>query len=575
MGQQMEFRVKGGERRGEDSPRRKPLKLDIAEVDQEILRLLIRRHNMLSRMKDRKGRLDPAEEKFLRESWQAAVAKVSRDAALSGHFFTLMQEISFLPRPAKTEADESALKGSDRRQSFNLAPPRQPVNIAMTAPRSSFSTCSWLYLAAAHGAPALLENCLLNDGEIDLLKALNQMGAALNREETGICARSAAPIEAPDKVLHIGDSHFNLYLVLAHYLGRPSRVKLSSDSGLKLANLSFLHPLLLECGARLVHVVPKSSGLPARLEASGILPPGIAFTPNLPPELACALLLAATAWSSPFSLDLTPHPRKENIFARVLPILEAAGAVFKVDGASVSIEPAPLAIPQKPVMPVEPLLAAFLLAFAAPFGGGVKLAGSWPAWPDCDVLWRLMESMGLAASKNPGQISLSTAGSAKINSPGGLDAGLLASLDEEYMPLPIALAACGTLLKQKEAIPTAWPLHADTGNFLHSLALEASENGELAIASTVGEIPAFNAPDSSWAFALSLAAMCRDRNQLVRLGNPGIITALWPGFWSLYNTLPAPAAKVREEKTEKPKNRRRILTNAVAVPPEIKEEDWF
>lgn len=169
----MEFREKSGDATGrrEDAPRRKPLKLDIAEVDQEILRLLIRRHNMLARMRDKKGRLDAAEEKFLRESWQAAVAKVSRDATLSGHFFTMMQGLSFLPRPAKTEADESMLKGSERRQSFNLAPPRQAVNIDLAAPAASFSTCAWLYLAAAHGAQIQLANCLLNDGEVDLLKA--------------------------------------------------------------------------------------------------------------------------------------------------------------------------------------------------------------------------------------------------------------------------------------------------------------------------------------------------------------------------------------------------------------------
>ncbi len=573
----MEFREKSGDATGrrEDAPRRKPLKLDIAEVDQEILRLLIRRHNMLARMRDKKGRLDAAEEKFLRESWQAAVAKVSRDATLSGHFFTMMQGLSFLPRPAKTEADESTLKGSERRQSFNLAPPRQAVNIDLAAPAASFSICAWLYLAAAHGAQIQLANCLLNDGEVDLLKALNQMGASLNREDNSIIARAAAPLEAPDKVIHLGDSFFNLCIVLAHYLGRPSRVKLSGDNALKLADLSFLHPLLLQCGARMAHVVPKSVGLPARLEASGMLPAGIEFSSEYPAELGCALLLAATAWPQPFALNLAPHPQKENILARILPILKAAGAAFVLDGASVNIGPSNLVLPQKPQLPVEPLLGAFLLALAAPLGGSVRLGGTWPDWPESDNLWQLLQAIGLNVEKKDGHLGLSLAKPAQILSPAESGANLTAGLDEDYLPLPIALAACAALRGQNEALPQSWPLHADTGNFLHSLGLGIGGNGVLEVAAQNSETPAFNAPRPGWAVGLALAAMGRRQNQLVRLGNPGIMTALWPGFWSIYNGLPAPAHRAREEKSEKTKIRRRILTNAVAVPPEIREEDWY
>ena len=46
-------------------------------------------------------------------------------------------------------------------------------------------------------------------------------------------------------------------------------------------------------------------------------------------------------------------------------------------------------------------------------------------------------------------------------------------------------------------------------------------------------------------------------------------------IFPIYNGLPAPAHRAREEKSEKTKIRRRILTNAVAVPPEIREEDWY
>ena len=85
-----------------DTRPRRPLREVVGDIDRDILRLLLRRHNLLARMHNSKGFLDPAEEKALRESWEAAVSRVSRDARLSGRFFSLMQEVEFLPRPNRT-----------------------------------------------------------------------------------------------------------------------------------------------------------------------------------------------------------------------------------------------------------------------------------------------------------------------------------------------------------------------------------------------------------------------------------------------------------------------------------------
>lgn len=83
-----------------DARARKPLREVVCEIDRDILRLLLRRNNILVRMRGDKPRLDPTEEKTIRESWEAAVSHISRDARLSGHFFSLMQEVEFQPRPA-------------------------------------------------------------------------------------------------------------------------------------------------------------------------------------------------------------------------------------------------------------------------------------------------------------------------------------------------------------------------------------------------------------------------------------------------------------------------------------------
>ena len=103
-----------------DTRPRRPLREVVGDIDRDILRLLLRRHNLLARMHNSKGFLDPAEEKALRESWEAAVSRVSRDARLSGRFFSLMQEVEFLPRPNISQDREAGEAGQDAGASADL-----------------------------------------------------------------------------------------------------------------------------------------------------------------------------------------------------------------------------------------------------------------------------------------------------------------------------------------------------------------------------------------------------------------------------------------------------------------------
>ena len=122
---------------------RRSLRETVCDIDRDILRMLMRRHNLIKRMYNAKGFLEPAEEKSIRESWEAAVSRVSRDPRLSGRFFTLMQEVEFLPRPGED--------GEAQRPAFNLAPADMPVRLSMPAPRSCRLTRAWATLAACTG----------------------------------------------------------------------------------------------------------------------------------------------------------------------------------------------------------------------------------------------------------------------------------------------------------------------------------------------------------------------------------------------------------------------------------------
>lgn len=554
---------------------RKSLRESVCEIDRDILRLLMRRHNLLRRMYTAKGHLDPAEEKFLREAWEAAASRVSRDPRLSSRLFTLMQEVEFLPRPE----DEPA----DKRPAFNLAPSTAPVALAMRAPLACRDTRAWLYLAAAAGRPLRLEPCLMNDPIVDCVKMLNQLGAALTRENDGVSAMSAAPLAAPDKVVHVGCSAWNFYLVLGHYLGRPSRAKFVGDPDLRFADFSVARRFVGQMGARLIQAVPKSDGLPVRLECSGVLPDMVRLPADAPVELAEGILLAAPFYAQPLRLDLAAMPARTVIYARTLPILEQAGADVRRDGDRISVSPGLAALPEKPSLPMEAELALLLLALAPSLGGSVRLEGVWPQTPAAQAGWELLRRLGCSPRSEKGDtpvIELTQSAPLTIASD-GFD--LPEQFPVDWLPLPLALLAQTALRQGSAPLPSALregltdEFRSDMTSFCSALhlcvedgVLRPLREDEAGAAAGRG----WNAPTPVWALALALAACARDK-RAVRLGNPGIITTLYPAFWTLYNGLPAPKME-REPAPAAPvqRQRRRIITSALADIPDLPDDEY-
>ncbi|MDR1776963.1 MAG: 3-phosphoshikimate 1-carboxyvinyltransferase [Desulfovibrio sp.] len=548
---------------------RRPLRDDVRDIDRDILRLLLRRHNLLLRMRNKKGFLEPSEERFLRTSWQRAAAAVSSDNRLSVHFFALMQELEFLPRPVEA-ADED--RPSPARPGFNLAPAPKAVCLNMPGPLACRPTRALLFLAAQTGAPLSLTPCLMNDPILACVRLLNQIGARVEREGETVTIRESAPLDAPDKDLHVGGNAWNFYLALAHYLYTPSRVKFSGESALKLADISAIRHFLPTLGARLAHVIPKSNGLPARLECSGDVPDAVTLPENVPPELGEAMLLTAHARRRALTLDVSGHPFEKPLQSRIMPLLTMTGADVAAESGRIRLKAGEARFPQKIALPVEPELVLFLAALPLALGGETLIDGFWPSsWPHVLASLRLLEQAGLELRETDGRISARASPLKTFR----LEAIPL-DFPAEWLPLPLSLAACAALRSGEATVSPLSALADDDvkeymDGFFEAVGLAVYEDGSLR---KKEQGTAFwNAPAPVWALAYALTACARPH---LRLGNPDILSGLYPGFWTLYNSLPNPKPKKTDLAADAPETaaRRRVLSSASARIPQMKSGEY-
>ncbi|MGN0009228.1 MAG: 3-phosphoshikimate 1-carboxyvinyltransferase [Desulfovibrionaceae bacterium] len=539
-------------RPGRDGERHQPLRETVADIDRNILKMLVKRYNCIQRMAGQRGHLDPREEKFLRESWEKNAGRMSRDARLIRQMFALMQEVDFLPRREP---------GEELRQGFNLAPARTPVNIRMTAPVSSRKSRVWIALAAMTGAARTIPSTLLNDAVVDCCKMCNQLGAAVSWQENGTVVVRGGEFALQDKVVFVGDDLFNFALLLGRYVGCHSRAKFTGDSSLKFADLSAVRRYLPMLGARLVNAMPKSDGFPVRLECSGVLPDSTMVPEDLPSEIVEGLMLAAPFWDRPVTFDLSRHPRAEAMLGFVLPLLMACGVSASVHGLELSVKPGMPDIPEQPRVPVDLSLNAALLALSAVTGGEVRLHGAFPSCPVVGHIRAMLNWAGVNVAEAAGVITAQPSGNA-MQAP--LDASAFSA---KLAPLAVGLAA---FLALKHDAPVRMPslpeeLDRETvEGFLQHAGLDLTADGMLARCADNAERPAvWTAPAPQWALALALASFARAG---LKLSNAGIMTRLYPSFWALFNSLPDPELKrAQEQPDEQPVVRRRIITSQPAT----------
>ena len=572
---------------------RKPQTLfdDISDLDRKLVKLIARRSELVQKLVGTRKKSPAAlariaiTEKDLRKNWESAAAQHSRDERFLRQLFSLLQELELTPL---APVDEDGVRKNPA--AFNLAPPRCKVDVKLPLLASALQSRLWFFLAASAAQPVRLAGQILGDAEVELIKALNQAGAHLSWNEVNEVVSACpakqgfGPLVFADKVIYAGEDAFNFYLLSALALGQPGVVKFTGGSNLKLHDFSAWRNVLPLLGARLAHVVPKSTGLPVHQECSALIPEQVELTADLcadlPSEALLALALAAPFWPCGAVLELPADYVQTwaEILKAALPIFEACSIGHNIKGRRLEIKAGCKQIPSNPVLPIDPLLGATLLALPAfAKGGQVELAGGWAEnEPGAKELFGLLGWAGLSLKRSDKQVFSSFDAPApsdenKKTQPPVLQ---LARLLPEARPLAVVLAARYALVEKME-ITLSLDESADlftVKDFLAFLGLELISCGKdklndkfkLAL-SAAGELsPAWTAPSAFWGMALALGAYLRGRGQAgTGLNNAVIVSSAAPAFWHIYNSLPQGRlqAKTTEVKNE-PARRRVIARNA-------------
>lgn len=544
------FRPRGGEGKG------RPRGIgELLDLDNDILHLVMRRAQLVARMRHN-GRLAPETEKTIRTAWESKAARMARDNRLSRDLFVLLQSIEPLTR----EEEEQGY--------FNLAPNSEAVDIRIPAPSDTVAGRLWLAVAAAAGQITKVVRMPLTDAVVSGVKALNQIGGQLWWEENGdVQSRGGKGlIRNLDKVIHIGDDAFNLWLVIALCAGMPSRLKLTGESSLRFVDLAPLRRFLPQMGVRLTNVIPSQEGLPIRLECSGMMPRELRLADDLPEDFIAAMVLASPFWETQCRLVL---PEKEpRLLGQVLGVLSSCGARVTREGREILVERGEFSVPAEPVVPMDASIAATVLMFPGFNGGQAVLEGVWGHSRAHGLVEKMLRGAGLNVKYGSGE----TVCSGKERETSVPAAEVMADVIA-HCPQLLPLASVIMAAAVHEGASVVLPELAEEERHLITAFLVRcgvdEEDGKLKVSDTV--IPGtWVAPSAQWAMAYALCAFLRPN---LHLSNPGVMTALFPPFWNMYNTLPRPVLKRRVEKEaddeEKPV-RRRVIAQGVygELPPD-------
>jgi len=531
-------------RRPSDKPSDKPFKKErtsvslISDIDKEILRLIARR----TRLRDElpKGRDATRSERELRFAWETHAARLSRDPLLIRQVFALLQQVECAQHPKETDGQQDV---------FNLNPSRSPVSVSLKGLSDDRRSRILGTMSAATGCQNVLRDIMINDSLVELVKAFNQISPCLRWEEDGRLvsvadSKSLGSEKALlDRAVHIGDDMLNFLLLLCVMAVRPCRLKLMGGSSLKLADFSSLRHFLPTLGARFTSIVPGQDGLPARLEASGMLPDQVIIPATLSRDAAMAVCIGLFCAPRTHSIrvSLEHHGNAEYILKEFKHILETGHHVPNIDGNILFLAPDPrpsLIFPDDTQLYMDLAVASTVLALPACIGGKVDVEGGWATiFGGEDACKTLLEATGITVTRTAH--GMATSGEPMRDFDNKRFAAVEDKLPERLRPLAVLFPALAVLRGGKGYLPSCALLEKleVVDEFLERLGLER-DGQELRPVAEMDDAMPWSSPSAIWGATLALAAFQKPNLKLL---NPGIVIERMPGFWQWYNGLPNPA----------------------------------
>lgn len=531
---------------------KKTITTQINDIDRRLAALVAERTRLLAkaataRLEKRKPLSDPEQERRIWSEWDRSAKRLGLEPRLLRKAVTLLNGMAYAKAGARQGPAED----------FLLTPKRQPVDIDAPAPLSVDHLLLLTAVAAAAGKPTRLSPVALNDRTVELVKALNQAGAALSWEQDSLSSRGGPGLAFEGKAIFAGDHEGAIYILIALALGHAGRCRFAGGPELKLLGLGRLADVLAAMGARLAPLTPHTPGLPARLESGGRMATRLRLPDDCPPAFASALACAAWTYPEGLSLEFEPTSPLAEAMADAALVLTLCGIPFTASHGSFSVPNATPTVPAEPALPMDNLIAATVLALPRFTGGRTRLVGLWPAeLPAFLHAQRLLGATGLDFASADSMATVAA-------KPWPASVALRAE-NPALAPLALALAA---------AAPQGAALDCAGDELFQSQAqelLEACGKPHSADGDIIRMGPGFDreqgqriwsAPSPELALAAALLAYVRPG---IRLANPGVLTAHWPGFWNLYNRLATPVRSLlphkepEHEQEPEQKSKRRI-----------------
>lgn len=501
--------------------------------------------------------VDAEEEKRLWKIWLEASKDKGLDMKLVRRLFVVLNGLTY-------ERAEDLRRGA---YTLSLAPELKPFDsIIMEGPRSHIAAMVQTAAAALSQQECTLSPVILNDPLLDLVKALNQIGAKLDWKDNAVTAQSGGGVRFTERRIYVGNEIFTFFHVAALAVSMPGRSTFVGGPYLKSADLRSCAAFLLEMGARMTSIEPYSTGLPVRVESAGTPPAKVTVPEELPAEALAAFVLAAPIFPEGlrFKLDADRLAmlNADPWLACVLETLPAWGIDIELSDGEIFVPHGEAKVPSSLALPLDGGLTASLAALVRVCGGSMRVNGPGLAsFENTNAAFRFLEASGLTLGMDERGIAVE-AGEAPA------DVVYECGTDEKLLALAVALAAGSP--GRAELNFEVDPEHAEAaGRILRLTGRTVFEKpGSIIMEAGKPEIrrvskAPFPVPSPEWNFTLTAVSYLA---QGVSPSEPGALATVWPGFWQLFRTTlsgKSPDAQQAEasdqEKNDGPKKRRIVL----------------